>query len=259
MSSDAGVVHFERRGAVAFLTFDRPAARNAMTWPMYEQLRDALTGLVPEDGVRVAVLRGAGRSFIAGTDIAQFTQFSTGDDGIAYEQRLEEIVALLEAVPLPTLAVIEGYAVGGGLALAAACDFRICTPDARFGVPIARTVGNCLSVANVARLVAHLGPARTKTLLLAAELIDADAAHVAGFVKEIVEPAEIDTRVDALCQQLASHAPITMQVSKEAIRRVIAATVSSSDDLIRRAYGSRDFHEGVAAFVAKRAPQWEGK
>jgi len=259
MSADAGVVRVERRDATVVITFDRPGARNAMTWAMYGQLDRALDRVASEPDVRVAVLRGAGGNFIAGTDITQFTSFTTGDDGVAYERRLEAVLAKLESLPVATIAALEGYVVGGGLALAAACDVRVCTPDARFGVPIAKTVGNCLSMANYARLVASLGAARTKALLFTAGFMPANEARALGFVVAVVEPGVFDAEVDSLAARVATHAPITLQVTREAIRRIVERTMGDDDDLVRRAYGSRDFHEGVAAFVEKRAPRWEGR
>jgi enoyl-CoA hydratase/carnithine racemase len=259
MSADPGEVRCEVRGITAHVTFARPRARNAMTWAMYEQLSAALERLDAEADVRVAVLRGAGGCFVAGTDITQFASFATGDDGLAYERRLDAVLARLESVRVPTIAVVEGTAAGGGLALAAACDLRLCTPDARFGVPIAKTVGNCLSMANLARLVMHLGTSRVKSLLWTADFMSADEARARDFVLEIVAPHLLESRIDALCAQLASHAPITLQVTREAIRRIVAAVAASGDDLVHRAYGSHDFHEGVAAFIAKRAPNWEDR
>lgn len=259
MTPDAGTVRWERRGTTAVITVDRPHARNAMTWAMYEALGSALDAIDADPEVRVAVLRGAGGSFVAGTDIAQFADFTTGDDGVAYERRLDSALDRLQQLTVPTLAVIEGHAVGGGLAIAAACDARLATPDARFAMPIARTVGNCLSMANYARLVAHLGPARTQQLILTAEPMLAPEALARAFVLEIVEPGALDARIEARCAQFAAMAPITLRVTREAIRRIVSAVAGNGDDLVRMAYGSHDFHEGVSAFIARRAPRWEGR
>ena len=162
----------------------------------------------------MAVFRGAGgKAFVAGTDIAQFAAFRSADDGLAYEAKMEGFIGGLEALPVPTLAVIEGFAIGGGLAIAAACDLRIATPGSRFGVPIARTLGNCLSMANCARLVAAFGASRAKRILLLAENLSAEEALAAGFLAEIVAPGDLERRVAELTRQLANHAPITMRVS----------------------------------------------
>ncbi len=250
---------FERRGATAFITFNRPEARNAMTWEMYEALYECCEAVDADDEVRALVLRGAGdKAFVAGTDIKQFREFESGEDGIAYEKRMERVLGRLEAVSKPTLAVIDGYAIGGGLSISAVCDLRICTPEAKFGAPIARTLGNCLSIHNYARLMALIGPARTKDLIFTARLLSAEEALSAGFASEIVAREELDERVSELCATLETHAPITMRVTKEALRRLTHAEIPDASDLVRETYGSRDFHEGVAAFAEKRNPEWRG-
>src|SRR5262249_35868323 len=156
-------------------------------------LDQACARIRAEEGLRVAVFRGAGgKAFIAGTDIAQFEAFRSGDDGLAYEEKMEGILGGIEALPVPTLAVIEGVAVCGGLAIAAACDLRIATPGSRFGVPIACTLGNCLSIANYARLTAALGVSRAKRVLLLAENLSAEEALAAGFLAEIAAAENLD-------------------------------------------------------------------
>jgi enoyl-CoA hydratase/carnithine racemase len=253
-------LRFERRGAAAYITFDRPEAHNAMTFAMYEELHDRCAEVDADDEVRVLVLRGAGgKAFVAGTDIGQFATFRTGRDGLDYEARMERIIGRLETVGKPTVAVVEGYAVGGGLALAAACDLRICTPDARFGMPIARTLGNCLSMDNYARLADLIGPARVKDLIFRARMIGAGEAKACGLAAEVVTSEALDARVDELCEELAAHAPITLRVTKEALRRLRTARLPDGDDLVAEAYGSEDFHRAVEAFGEKRRVEWRGR
>ena len=255
-----GEVRLVREGAVATILFDRPKARNAMTWRMYEGLAAACAELNGDKSVRVAVLRGVGgKAFIAGTDIAQFLEFATPEQGVAYEAKMETYLSALEALPMPTLAVVEGWAIGGGLAIAACCDFRIATTGTKFGVPIARTLGNCLSVANYARLVAALGLARAKRMLLMAENVLAEDALAIGFLMDVLDPLALDARIAEICERLQGNAPVTMRVTKEAMRRLQHVGIPDGDDLVRACYGSDDFHAGVRAFVEKRAPQWSGR
>ena len=263
MNDDAGTVHLQRAGPVATLVFDRPQARNAMTWAMYEALMAHLQAVGDDPTVRVLVLRGAGgEAFVAGTDIAQFQAFRSGaeggDDGVAYEQQIDACIERLGSLPQCTVAVVEGWCVGGGLALATACDFRLATPGARFGVPIARTLGNCLSIANLARLSAAWGAQRLRRMLLLAEFIPASEARACDFLHAVAEPEALEAVLRDLVGQLASLAPVTQRVSKEGLRRLALRALPEGEDLIRAAYGSADFREGVAAFVAKRPPRWSG-
>jgi enoyl-CoA hydratase len=255
----AGIVHLDIKDGVASVVFDRPAARNAMTWAMYERLNAICEQLKADSAVRVVTFRGAGgQAFVAGTDIEQFTTFTSGEDGVAYEKQIDQCIARLESLPMPTVAVIEGWTIGGGLAIATACDFRIATTGARFGVPIAKTLGNCLSVVNLSRLVAVFGVPRVKRMLMLAEVLTAAEALDCGFLLERVEAGEIDALAAALCARLAALAPVTQSVSKEGLRRLVSSSLPPDEDLIRRCYGSGDFHEGVAAFVEKRSPAWKG-
>jgi enoyl-CoA hydratase/carnithine racemase len=254
-----GRVRLSIDGAIARVVFDRPQAHNAMTWSMYEELAQACATIRANDAVRVTAFSGAGgKAFIAGTDIAQFQSFTSADDGLAYEKKIEVFVGAVDSLPMPTVAVIEGWCVGGGLAIASACDVRVATPAARFGVPIAKTLGNCLAGGVYARLIAEFGVGRVKRMLMLAEMLTAEEAREAGYVSAIVEPAALDKHVDDMLTRIAGHAPITMRVGKEAIRRLLAATRIEDEDLIRAAYGSEDFRSGVAAFIAKRKPQWQG-
>lgn len=249
-------------GPIAFLTLDRPQARNAMTWEMYDALVDACEQVDARDDIRVFVIRAAGdTAFIAGTDISQFTRFESTAEAIAYERHLDAVVDRLERVRVPTIAQVQGVAAGGGCAIAFACDLRVCGPDARFGMPIARTLGNCLSAANYARLVDLLGPARTKDLLFTARLLDVAEAQAIGLVTRVVPAVELDAAVRALAATVASNAPLTLRATKEAVRRIQEhrrIPQALADDLVTLCYGSDDFKEGVASFLAKRPARFTG-
>lgn len=256
----SGEVRYRVEHGVGAVVFDRPEARNAMTWSMYDALGRICDGIAADVGLRAVTFRGAGgEAFVAGTDIEQFREFSSGEDGLAYEAKIDACIGQLEGLKVPTIAVVEGFAIGGGLAIAAACDFCVATPNARFGIPIARTLGNCLSMANTARILAAFGPGRAKRLLMLAELLSAEEARACGFVAEIAEPEALDERVGTLVSKLAANAPVTMRVVKEGIRRTLGAHLPGGDDLVAEAYGSRDFAIGVEAFLAKRKPAWTGR
>jgi enoyl-CoA hydratase/carnithine racemase len=254
---------FETAGHVATLTFNRPEARNAMTWEMYESLVAACERVDRDDAIRVLVLRGAGgRAFVAGTDISQFQNFRNRDDGLKYEERLDHVLDRLERVTKPTIAQVEGVAAGGGCAIALTCDLRVATPDATFGIPIARTLGNCLSGASYSRLLDVMGPGAAKDMLFTGRLIDGAEAQALGIVNRLVPSAEIESTVRALASEIAANAPLTLRATKEMIRRVLAKrrlAAGDDADMVELCYTSADFREGVTAFLAKRKPTWQGR
>jgi len=254
-----GAVRYAVGDGIATVVFDRPEARNALTWRMYEELARIREAIAADSSIRVVVFRGAGDgAFVAGTDISQFASFAGGLDGIAYERRIDASIEAIERLPVPSIAAVRGVAVGAGLMIATACDFRFATPEARFGVPIARTVGNCLSMANVARLLAAFGPATTRRMLLLAETLTGPEAAECGFA-ELVAGDEMDGRIESVCRRLGESAPLTVMATREAIRRLTVTDLPDGDDLIRLVYGSADFKTGVAAFMAKKRPVWQGR
>jgi enoyl-CoA hydratase len=252
---------YERRGPIAILTFNRPQARNAMTWAMYDGLYAACEHVDRDDRVRVLVLRGAGeKAFVAGTDISQFRVFATPQDALDYERDGNRHTARLEAVRKPTIAALRGYCVGGGAGIAMACDIRVAAADVRFGVPIARTLGNTLSMSTLARMLALVGPARAKEILFTARFVEAEEGKAAGLFSEVVPPERVEARALELAEQIAGNAPLTIRSLKESIRRLLAHDrVQDAEDLILMAYMSDDFKEGVAAFLEKRPPEWQGR
>jgi len=259
---NASTTVFMARGPVAFFTINRPEAGNAMTWAMYDALVAACEQVDATPDVRVFVIRAAGATFCPGTDISQFTAFSTREDGVEYERRLEACVSRIERVGVPTLAQVEGIAAGGGCAIALACDLRVCSPSARFGVPIARTLGNGLSFENCARLVEHFGMPRARAMLITGRFIDAAEAAASGVITHLAEPADVARVVDELAAAILRNAPLTMRAAKQALNRLAAQRRQDAGevaDLVADCYASADFREGVASFLAKRPPTFTGR
>jgi enoyl-CoA hydratase/carnithine racemase len=247
---------------IARLTFNRPQARNALTFAMYERMAAICAEINDDHAIKALILTGAGdKAFASGTDISQFRAFKTAQDALDYEARIDRVLGALESCRVPTIAAIAGACTGGGAGIAACCDVRIGTSAARIGFPIARTLGNCLSMSNISRLTALIGPARTKEIIFTARLIEAPEALSLGLITEVVaDVATLQARAGELAALFASHAPITLEVTKEAVRRIRRTlTRDEGEDLILRAYMSDDFREGMDAFLNKRKPQWKGK
>ncbi|WP_114689531.1 enoyl-CoA hydratase/isomerase family protein [Polynucleobacter necessarius] len=257
VNSTPPCLNLEIDGMIARVTFNNPAARNALTWPMYEELKQICDSLATNADVRVAIFHVAGdKAFVSGSDIQQFVDLKENE---AYEVAVDHIFAPLQQLPIPTIVMIEGLAVGSGLLMATACDFRISTPDAHFGIPVAKTLGNCLSPNNLSWLAAHLGVPAVKKMLLTAELIKAPELLESGFLYQTVETTEICAATDALAKKLAVLAPITQKASKLAIACLLQNNLPDCTDLMRETYNSKDFMEGVNAFLECRSPQWLGE
>jgi enoyl-CoA hydratase len=253
---------YEVQGTTGIVTFNRPQAHNALTFPMYDRLGE-ICATVPGDGsVRAIIVTGAGgRAFGAGTDISLFRDFKSGDDGLAYEARMEAMFAKLERCPVPTIAAIPGVCTGGAAVIAAACDLRISTRKLKFGFPIARTLANCLSAANIARVAMLTGVGRAVDMLMTTRLIEADEALAIGLVNELFDTnEEVMARAHAIAAQIATQAPLTMRAGKEIVRRMRDKFAGVEDkDMIELCYGSADFREGLDAFLAKRPPKFTGR
>ena len=253
----------EQRGPIRWITFNRPHARNALTWNMYDRLVKACEDVNADRSVRAVVLTGAGgKAFVAGTDIAQFRAFKTEQDALDYEARGNVVMNTLESVRVPTIAAITGACTGAGAAIAACCDLRIGSPSSRYGFPIARTLGNCLSMANYSRIAALMGIPRLKDLIMRARLMDAQEMLASGLLSEVTpDEQSLPTRAQSLAEEVASLAPLTLWATKEALRRVREkmSLVDGDSDLILACYMSQDFKEGIEAFLTKREPHWKGE
>ena len=259
-SNDAEIL-FNVQDGIGHVVLNRPQARNALTFEMYDRIAEICDGAGSNPELSAIVFSGAGgKAFAAGTDISRFRDFTTPEHALNYEKRMDSVLGTIESCKVPTIAAISGACTGGGAAIAACCDIRIATENLKFGFPIARTLGNCLSAANLSRLVALIGAGRTKDLIFTARLVGAEEAMAAGLLSEILPDFEaVVARADELAKQMTSHAPLTLQATKEALRRLRQhAAKVEDDDLITLCYMSEDFREGLEAFLAKRKPDWKG-
>ena len=251
---------YEVRDGIGRIIFNRPQARNSLTFGMYERLAEICANAGQDASLKVLILTGAGdKAFASGTDINQFRAFKTPQDAIDYEARIDRVLGTLEQCAVPTIAAINGVCAGGGAGIAACCDIRIGTTNAKFGFPIARTLGNCLSMSNLSRLAALIGAARLKEIIFTARLIEAEEGLRLGLLNEVVEDlAALQRRADELARLVASHAPLTLRSTKQALHRM-QPKLHEDEDLILMCYQSRDFREGMDAFLNKRQPQWTGE
>ena len=254
-------IRTERRAGALWIVVERPAARNALTFAMYDRIAAICRDANGDDSIKAVVMSGSADAFVAGTDIAQFVDFKEASQALDYERRMDSWLGAIEDVRVPTVAALRGPVVGGGLAIAAACDLRVAAPSARFGVPVARTLGNCFSAANLVRLAALVGLGRVKELVFTARLIDAQEARAIGLVTEVVGSEDaLESRVDELVKQLGSYAPLTLHATKEMVRRIRSRMMpDEAADLVALCYTSADFREGVRAFIERRKPMWSGR
>jgi len=251
----------ERNEGITEVKFNRPEVRNALTFEMYEAVYDLCVEANEKGEIKAIIFAGADSSaFASGTDISLLQGIKGGKGGIEYEERIERVVGTVERCRVPTIAAIAGACTGGGAALATACDLRIGANNMRFGYPMAKTLGNCLSLPNSARLIFLIGPARFKELLLTARLMGAEEAYATGLISEVVEPLDVLARAREVAGRIAQNAPLTIWAAKEAVRR-LHEQLQSADfiDVIEKCYESEDFRLGVEGFIKKQTPKWTGR
>jgi len=244
-----------RREGVVEVVFNRPQRRNAFTSAMYAGMRELCDELAGTKDVRVLVLRGSGgKAFAAGNEISDFLDREV----VAYEESIRELLVALFELPQVTIAAVEGACVGGGLAVATHCDLRIATPDAKFGYPIARTLGNALSASIVYRCAGVFGESLTREMLLTSRLTTADRAYAVGAVMSVVE--DLDAELETVVDGLLSASGVTLRATKRQLAAraaLLEAEPAFDAELLTDVYGGPDFAEGVRAFLAKEKPAFD--
>ncbi|WP_458094771.1 enoyl-CoA hydratase [Roseomonas sp. WA12] len=257
------LIHEVKEGGILLTTLNRPQAMNAFTFGMYEGLAAKAAEIGQDPAIKAWIITGGGeKAFAAGTDIKQFTTFTTAQHALDYEERIGHVLSAIEDCPKPTIAAINGACTGGGAGVAGVCDIRIASASMRFGVPIARTLGNTLSLGNYARFSALLGPGRLLELIFTARLVEAEEAKALGLVTEVLpDQAALLARAEALARTIAGHAPLTLQAAKTTLKRLREHAIqgANADDMVALTFTSADFKEGVAAFLERRKPVWTGR
>lgn len=251
-----------RDDGVVTIAFTRPDKHNAVSFAMWQALGRLMPALAEDDGCDVVVMRGTpGGPFSAGADIAEFTTLRADPDGARrYGEALEAGEQAVIRFPKPTVALVEGFAIGGGSQLALACDLRVCETRSRFGITPAR-LGIVYALPSTARLVEVVGAAWARWILLTGELLDAGTALRIGMVHEVVEDGAAEDRAYALARTMAARARVSLVGGKEMVARAVGGQVDE-DDEVRRVYEqswtSSEYAEGVAAFLDKRQPDFAG-
>ncbi len=250
-----------RAGYVATVTLNRPAKLNAMTKSMWRRLGDVFQELSDDDGLRCVILRGAGgKSFSPGNDIGEFaSERSNVEQARAYGQIMASTLDALKACRHPTVALIEGICVGGGMEIAACCDIRICGASSRFGAPIKR-LGLVMAYAEIATLLEVVGEANAAEILFEGEVFDAERAKEMGIVNRIVADDDVEEEALATANRIAEGAPLVARWHKRFMRRLKDPTALTEDELVEgfACFGTDDFQIGYRAFLAKEQPDFKG-
>ena len=250
----------ETHNNMLWITFNRPDARNAITFEMYDKLGELCKDATSDSSIKAIIITGIGNySFSSGTDITQYKNLENKTDPIEYEKRIETVLETIERCPLPTVASINGVCTGMGVMIAAVCDIRIAVNDARFGFPFPLRLGSCISALNLARLTALIGSGRTREFIFSARFMHAEEAKDIGLISEISHTmAAMKAESESMARHLSQMAPLTIQATKEAMHRNLVASTVDDSDLFELCFLSKDFQNGLEAFIAKEKPNWTG-
>lgn len=258
-----GRATFKPSVGFATLTLENPARMNAISMAMWQQIGQAVERYEQDDSLRCLVIRGAGdKSFASGADISEFDSLRTGDAAKLYDVAAKAAMNRLEATAKPTVAVIDGYCLGGGVALALCCDIRAASDDARFSIPAAR-LGLGYDYVGIKRLVDIVGPSRAKLIFFSARRFGADEAKAMGLVDMVVSKSRLADEANALIANIADNAPLTIVAAKRAIGATQMAAsqedIEVAEAMAAACFESEDYAEGRRAFAEKRQPRFTGR
>ncbi len=262
MSTDKMIARVD--DGIGWIIFNNPERHNAVSLEMWETAIEIIRRFVADDAVRVIVVRGVGeKSFVSGADISKFGDERAKEEAVKrYEAATEGAYSSLRAAPKPTIAMIQGYCIGGGANLAVCCDLRICSDNARFAIPAAR-LGLGYGYARVRRLIEVVGPAFAKEIFFTARQFSAEEARMMGLANRVVAHADLEATVTDTARQIAENAPLTVgaikQIVAEALKDPADRNLALCDELVRRCFESEDYAEGRRAFAEKRKPVFAGR
>ena len=252
-----------KEGSVGIVTFNNPERHNAVSLEMWEATTEILDGFAADSDIRVVVLTGAGgKAFVSGADISKFgSERATLEAVRSYNKKTDATYASIADFPKPTIAMIRGYCIGGGLALAICCDLRICSDNSRFAVPAAK-LGLGYGYAGLKRLVDVVGPSYAKEIFYTARQFDAQEAYAMGLVNRVVPAAELESAVKSITDLISANAPLTIKAVKfavaEAFKDETERDPAHMTEMVEACFRSSDYTEGRTAFMEKRKPVFTG-
>ena len=252
-----------KEGGVGILTFNNPERHNAVSLEMWEATKRILDGFAADDDVHVVVLTGAGgKAFVSGADISKFaSERATLEASRAYNVKSDAAYSSVADFPKPTIAMIKGYCIGGGVGLAVCCDLRICSDNSRFAVPAAK-LGLGYGYSGLKRLVDIVGASFAKEIFYTARQFDAQEAQAMGLVNRVVPAGELEAYVKSITDMICANAPLTIKAVKftvgEMLKDESKRNLARSVELVEQCFASRDYTEGRTAFMEKRKPVFTG-